>query len=259
MYRLALLRVQEALVYRFNIGADLFRLIMQVIVLRYLWIALYDGRESFRGVSLEQSLAYITLSMVIGPLFPNSLIGIVRSRLRSGDIVFDLFRPLSFPFILLAQVVGESLSRALTRSLPLLLIISLFIGPAMQTSLEIFVVFLGSMALSFLISFLIDFMFATVGFWMTEIRGLQYLKGTLVMATSGEYLPLWIFPGTLRRILSILPFAYINYTPLSILTNTSSQGVRNAIVFQLVWLVFLTLGAVTFHKLFVRRLSIQGG
>ncbi len=82
----------------------------------------------------------------------------------------------------------------------------------------------------------------------------------LVAILSGAYLPLWIFPDAVRRVIGYLPFRGIQYVPLSILVGWSGpQDYLRELAIQAAWVVILGLAAEGLYRLALRQLKIQGG
>jgi len=200
------------------------------------------------------------MSMVINPLFPNSLIPEVNARIRSGNVLFDIARPMHYSNLLFFQTVGKSLARFFTSSLPLFIFICLTMKTALPTSVLIWSAFLISLILSFFIAFLIDFIASLSGFWITEIGGIRFLKWSMTDVLSGAYIPLWIFPPAFKKVVLILPFRAIHYTPLSILVGKIDvHQIPSEFGFQLIWIAILFSLSSLFYASVVKKLAVQGG
>jgi len=149
--------LEEKLVYRFDLIVGLIRTAILILVFRYLWLALYAGQETYNGVTVGQTITYAALSMVISPLFPNSLILEVGSRIRNGSILFDITRPIYFGNLLLYQMMGQFVATLLTSSLPMFALTFLFVEMAVPKSPVVWLAFLVSLFLGFLTAFLVGF------------------------------------------------------------------------------------------------------
>jgi ABC-2 type transport system permease protein len=252
--------LQEKLVYRFDLIVGLIRTAILILVFRYLWMALYGGLTTYGGVTLAQTITYASMSMIISPLFPNSLILDVGNRIRTGSILFDVTRPMYFGNLLLFQTLGQGVAILLTSALPMFALSFLFMQMALPASPLIWLEFLISLCLGFLTAFLVDFLASLTGFWLTETWGIFYAKWSLVDILSGKYLPFWIFPPALKQIILLLPFRGIVYTPLSILGGeVGAAQVPMELAFQVVWIVVLAGLGHLVYAIAVKKLAIQGG
>jgi ABC-2 type transport system permease protein len=252
--------LQETLVYRFDLVIGLLRTFILVLVFRALWGALYGQQGAYLGVSIASITTYAVLSLVINPLFSNSLIMETNDRIRTGNIVFDISRPLAYGDLLLFQTIGKSLVRFGTASLPLFVVAAAVLRIQLPASPWVWLAFLVSFCLGFLIAFYVDFTVSLSAFWLTEISGIRFAKWSLTDLLAGVYIPLWLFPTPFKEIALALPFRGINYTPLSILVgNTPLAGAPAELAFQLLWVAALFgLSRLVFAAV-VRKLAIQGG
>lgn len=162
--------------------------------------------------------------------------------------------------LLFFPLIGQALATLLTTSLPMLAITPLFVHLSLPTSPLVWLAFLTSLTLGFLIAYLIDYIAALSAFWVTETWGIFFAKWNLIDVLGGKYLPLWIFPPVWKEIALLLPFRGMNYTPLAILGG--EIGLQQApleLGFQLVWIMILAvLGRLVFAAA-VKKLSVQGG
>ena len=219
MYALTRISLLGKLAYPHDMWGSLLRMALETIVFWRLWIALYAGRETHAGVTLEQALAYQVISVIVTRLFTNWITWDAGRRIRSGDVVFDIARPTYYGHILLFQFVGQSVTMLVTTSLPMFGLVCLILRPALPSSAAIWSLFGLSLGLGFLTSFYLDYIVTLIGFWTTEISGFLWVKESLVWFLGGAYLPLWIYPPLLRQVLEWLPFRGLSYTPVAILVG----------------------------------------
>ena len=77
---------------------------------------------------------------------------------------------------------------------------------------------------------------------------------------SGQFVPLWLFPGLLGKVAYILPFRSILFTPLSIYIGVLSGGeITQAIGLQLLWLAILLIISRWLWERVQMRIVSQGG
>jgi ABC-2 type transport system permease protein len=158
------------------------------------------------------------MSMIISPLFPNSLILEVGNRIRNGSILFDITRPMYFGNLLLFQMTGQFVATLVTSSLPMFALSFLFVEMTIPKSPVVWLAFLTSLVLGFLTAFLVDFIVSLAGFWLTETWGIYFAKWSLVDILGGKFLPFWIYPAVARQIVrTTIPG--ITYTPLAIMVE----------------------------------------
>jgi ABC-2 type transport system permease protein len=118
-----------------------------------------------------------------------------------------------------------------------------------------------SLVLAFLISFHFDYLVGLTSFYTESIWGISTTKEILIAVLSGALLPLQFFPEALQRILMVLPFQTIYYTPLMMVTEPD----RGAVVFlqmlgvQAVWTIVTYVLCRLFFNHAVKVLRVAGG
>jgi ABC-2 type transport system permease protein len=198
--------------------------------------------------------------MVIYNLLKGDGVQFIHWKIRSGNILFDLMYPLRFPISLMVFALSSLFLTILTHAIPLLLMAVFLLKIPLPVSPTAWLAFAVSFLLGCLSFNWIDILASLLGFWTTETHGLLIWKEILVALFSGAFLPLWIFPDVIERIIAWLPFRSIQYVPLSILVGWigPEQYLREMMI-QVFWVVVLWLAVEGLYKLAERRFEIQGG
>lgn len=232
--------------------------LVEILVARQLWLALYQDKSAFQGVSLEQTTTYAVLSLILASLIKDD--GYIFYKIRSGNIFFDLMYPLDLSFQLLAFNAGSVLVQIAGTGLPLLGLSVLFFHIRLPAALSVWLVFALSFLLGYLIYFYLDYLMTLLGFWTTEIKGLVAAKNLMLAFLSGAVIPLWVFPAWAEKLLLWLPFQGINYSPLAILIGKIAPGQYAAtLAIQALWVLVLWAASRGLYALALRRLGFQGG
>jgi ABC-2 type transport system permease protein len=262
--RIACAQIRHNLGYHFahphDMFTDLLQMFLQMLVFREVWVALYDGQDARAGVTLAQAVTYQLVTVIVVRLFSTWVLWSVNYRIRSGDIVFLITRPMYYGHILLCEFVGQSVGKLLTSTLPMFGAAYLLFRPLLPPCASVWLSFGFSLGLGFLTAFYLDYILSLIGFWTTELRGLFWAKSSIISILGGTYLPLWIYPPALRRILAFLPFQGISYTPVAIFVGQIGLGqVARAFVVQIVWLAILAVASRRLYASAMKRLAVQGG
>lgn len=185
----------------------------------------------------------------------------LADRIRTGDVVGDLLRPVHPVANYLAADLGRAGHSVLTRFVPPLLAGLLLFELYLPRDWYTVPLFTLSAALAVVISFATRFLVNATAYWLTDIRGplIAYMLGSGVLA--GLYFPLHFLPGWLAATLWVAtPFPSVLQTPLDILVERGSWGLRLAMVGgQVLWAVVLLAGCALVQRRAERRLVIQGG
>jgi ABC-2 type transport system permease protein len=252
--------LQYQFTYPHDMFTDLLQMLLQMLVFREVWIALYSGQETHAGVTLAQAVTYQLVNVIVVRLFSTWIVWGANHRIRSGDIIFQITRPTYYGHILLFEYVGQAGTKLVTTSLPMFGVACLLFRPTLPSSASVWLSFGVSLGLGFLTAFYLDYILALIGFWTTELGGLFWAKESIIMILGGSYLPLWIYPPVLRQILAFLPFQGISYTPVAIfVSQIGLSQVPRAFVVQLVWLSILAAVSRRLYASAIKRLAVQGG
>ena len=181
----------------------------------------------------------------------------IGERIRSGDVITDLYRPVDLQAWWLASEAGRCAFALLAKGLPQLILGMLVFDLATPSSIGSLLLFATSLALAFLVVFAWKFTIALVGFWLLDVRGITSLAGALMTVTSGALLPLPLLPDGLANVLRWLPPAAMITTPFELFTGGAAAAPRLAA--QLAWAVVLLLLGRAVLRRAVAKVVVQGG
>lgn len=250
------------LTYRFELWVELFINVLFMLIYVCLWKALYTGRSAVEGYDLTRILTYIVVSQTLLSLhFTLRIARVIEEKVRTGEVVTDLMKPVDFQFMLLATGVGRSLHTVLFNMLPKLLLFYGGLNLLLPRSILTVVFFVISVMLGFVILFNIEFLIGIFAFWVVEIRGIYFaVIWGISWFFSGYFLPLEHYPALLAKIAEYLPFQAIIYSPTAIYVGgITGAAVARVLLIQLFWTVGLIgLGRLV-YRAGLRKLAIQGG
>lgn len=253
---------QNTAIYRFDYWLQLISVFLMMYSVHWIWTSLYSQHPAAFGVNLAQMVTYGILGMALEAILnPNQ--GpqtYIATQLKTGGIDTDLAKPLDFHLHMLAKNCGEILFRLGTLVLPAALIGGAFLGlklPASPVAAGLFVV---SLALGYVVLFSLNFLLGMVAIITLDIRSISWAYSSLVRFFSGQMVPLWLFPGFLGTLANVLPFRSIYAIPISIyIGKLSGVAALEALIFQSIWVVALTIGGRLAWTGVYTRLVVQGG
>src|SRR5690606_26336357 len=131
--------------------------------------------------------------------------------LSTGSISLELTKPISYPFLLFFDELGNLAYRVVFTMIPtLLLAIFLFGFQPPESSLSM-LLFLIALVNAVLLSFAIGYLIALISFWFLTTFALEWTLGALMTVFSGTFLPIWFFPEGWAELAYALPFIYLGY------------------------------------------------
>jgi len=247
-------------IYRFDFWLRVASTPILMYGIRWVWITLYTQRPGAFGVSLQQMVTYGVLSMAIENLFYTGPVYYIARQVKSGAIDGDLLKPLDFHFHMLARSTGEMFFRVIVIALPAMLVGYFLFDLQLPVTWQTGFLFLIALLLGYLVNFHLNFLLGTIATVTLEIHSIDWAFHATSRFFSGQFVPLWLFPGVLGRLADILPFRSIFSTPLSIYTEVlNGSALTQAIGFQFLWLIILLAMSRWLWGRVQMRIVSQGG
>jgi ABC-2 type transport system permease protein len=257
---LTLSALQRALVYRASYLLNLLIGLIWVAALYALWQSIYAGQRQVGNFDWPTMRTYLVVSYAISTLHSYSSTARLVYLIRNGGVAAELLRPVDFKCAQLAQVLGAALLEGVIGAGLTLLVGIPLLEVAPPVSLVAALLFLLSVGLGFLIKFLLNFLTAVGAFWTIEGQGLIWGQLAILNLCSGALLPLTLFPHWLQKLLLLLPFHGILFTPLTIyLGQVQGIALASALLQQIGWVVILWWLTRLLWRPAMRALEVQGG
>ena len=185
----------------------------------------------------------------------------LAERIRTGDVVTDLLRPIDPVWQLLAADLGRAGYAALTR----------FVGPIVVGALVFqlyaprrvltYLLFVMSVVLATIVCFGCRFLVNAAAYWLLDARGPNTLWTLTSGILGGLYFPVWFFPDALAALLIVAtPFPSVMQIPLDVLVERGSVALRLELLgVQAAWVVGILALCQWVQARGERKLVIQGG
>jgi ABC-2 type transport system permease protein len=184
----------------------------------------------------------------------------IALRVRTGDVVVDLSRPVDPLLAWGAADLGRAAAVVLPRSLPILLVGAVTTGLHLPTSAGPYLLGALSVVLATLLSFACRCAINLTAFWLVEIRGVIGFYVTVSTTLSGLLLPVTWFPPWLEALARATPFPAMVQIPADVLIGrTTGAAALAGLAVQAGWLAAAALAGRLLLAAGRRRLVVQGG
>ena len=185
----------------------------------------------------------------------------LADRIRSGDVIADLLRPVDLVWQHLAADLGRGALAVLTRFVgPVVvgLIASELYLPKRAATYALFVI---STLLATIVCFGCRFLVNAAAYWLLDARGPLIAWTLLSGALGGLYFPLWFLPhGAALALILGTPFPSLIQLPLDVLVERGSVTDQLAwIGVQAGWVVVMLAVCRWVQRQGERKLVVQGG
>jgi len=270
----------EAFAYKFNMFIGFFSNLVSFLIQYYLWRAVFEASDgSFYGIEQHQYLIYIAAGLLLNQLTTHTADERLSIGIRTGDIVFDLLRPLQLAKQLWYHTLGNHLGRAYAL-IPVFPVLFLYIDVSSLPIAQL-LYFGCSLVLAFILSFQISVLYGLLALWTTNTWGLYLLRSNLFPVLSGQVIALGLlyqvftqgistdfggYSGLLENIAQTfywlaysLPLQAIYYTPSGIVSGLiNGSEVWSHLLIQLVWIIAIACLIQPAINRLSRKLDIQG-
>ncbi|MFZ2538922.1 MAG: ABC transporter permease, partial [Oscillospiraceae bacterium] len=189
--------------------------------------------------------------------------GDIFSSITSGNVAYELSRPMDLYNMWFIKNMALRLSKAVLRCFPILFV-AIFLpqpyGLSFPPNILSFIMFLITMLLGFLTVIAFCMLIYIATFYTLSPLGVRIVALSLTEFLSGAIIPLPFLPDNVRRILELTPFASMQNLPFRIYSgNIAGSDVLFGIILQVFWLVTLLIVGKIWMEKALKRIVVQGG
>ncbi len=230
------------------------------LVLISLYNVLYAGHP--QDVPMEITASYVWLQQAFFRMLLSSDPDL-SNKIRTGDISYDLCRPLNLYAFYYARILAQKLMGSLLRGFPMILFALCLprgwglILPSSPSALlwGVLAMALGLCCVGAMENIVMGITMRTL-----DPRGMQALLNLLMMIMAGNILPLTLFPDSWQGIITLLPWAQMLDTPIRLYTGqrTASEA-PGLLLIQAGWVLLLIVSGMMLWKQNQKKMVLQGG
>lgn len=185
----------------------------------------------------------------------------LAERVRTGDVVVDLYRPVDLQAWWLASWLGRSAFLFLARGIPPLLLGAVVFDLVLPSSPAVWAAFVVSALLACCIGFALRFASNLTAFWLLDNRGSDQILTLITTFFGGLLLPIVLYPPWLEALCRALPFAAVTQYPAEIFLgqHDGTAGLVGVLALQAAWCAALIVAGRLLLAAATRKVVIQGG
>ena len=225
--------------------------------------AFYASSTMVQPLTLEQAVTYTWITQATFRMQPYNTDVEIIDIVRSGNVAYELCRPLNLYFIWYCRLVSFRLVPALLAGVPMMIIAYILpsnFGMGLPASPAAGIAWLISTLLALLLGCAISNLISVSALWTISGIGMQRIFPVIAMVLSGLYVPLAFFPDGMQTVLRLLPFSGLVDTPVRFyLGITPTSELLSLGSLQLFWTLVLIFIGVQLFRLGTKRVVIQGG
>lgn len=257
------LRFSVQLQYRAAAFAELFTNYFFGLVRVMVFLAFYASSNAPQPLTLAQAVSYTWLTQVTFRVMPWVYETELVNQVRSGNIAYELCRPLDLYFAWYCRLIAQRLVPSFLTGVPVFILAAVLPGSirlGLPSSPDAAAAFLVSVFMAMLLGCAITNIGVISTLWPDAGDGMIRVFPAFVMILSGVLVPLAYFPDWAQTALRILPFSGLVDTPFKFyLGIIPASGLLSYGFLQLFWVVvFVLIGMLVFRRA-ARKLVVQGG
>ena len=226
--------------------------------------AFYDTDPAAFPMSLPAMSSYIWLQQALLHLLSlMSLDPELLDLIQSGNVAYELCRPVGVYPMWFARGLASRASGALLRCVPVLVVAAFIPAPyglMAPPDAVTFLWFLLSLLLGALVVTALGMVVAMITFHTINPRGVRLIAIGIADFCSGGIVPLPFFPEGVREIVELLPFSSTANVPLRIYSgDLCGEQMLFQVALQVFWVIALVaLGRLLEYKE-LKNVTVQGG
>lgn len=254
------IRAKALLQYRAAALAGLATQFFWALIYVMIFKAFYASTSAREPLSLAQTLTFVWIGQSIMPLLPWRSDKDIETQIRTGQVAYELIRPLHLYGVYFAKSLALRLTPTLMRASPIWIIAGFFFDLQAPASPAACLGFIASVLFAALLSASISALAGITLFWTLSGDGIKRLLPHCASLLSGNLIPLLLFPSWMQGFLNLQPFRGIIDIPCRIYTGViSSHDIPLYLGFQLAWaFIFVCIGNLLLSRA-THRIAIQGG
>lgn len=257
------MRFRTLIQYRVAAVAGLLTQIAFGLVMVGVLTAFYRLSDARQPMTLAETVTYTWIGQAMLGMLPWGMDSEVSASVRSGQVAYDLARPISVYRHWYARALALRTAPTLLRAVPMFTIALFFLPESIAmefpTRAGLAAWALSTFGALLLSCALTNFMQSTL-FWTVTGLGVQRILPSFVTLLSGMAIPLPLFPDWMQPFLRAQPFSGLVDIPARLFCGAlPPQAVWETLPAQLIWTGILILLGRLVLTMGMRRVSVAGG
>lgn len=246
---------KRVFVYRFSVISGLLGSIISIFAQFALWSYIFQDNK----VMIEYMLAYVVIARILKKLYTNNISLNISQKVLKGDYAYDLIKPFRPVYCYWGMGIGQNIGYFSINGLVLLFLMGPFLS-GINVDLTIFSLVLVNILFSIILANLLYTLIGYVSFITTEVWPFVRILNDSIKLLAGAIIPLSFYPGHLRTLCEVMPFKYMYYYPIQMLTNQLSiVEAFSSIKVLILWVVSMFILTISIDNKLINKATAFGG
>jgi len=226
------------------------------------FLAFYRANPAAFPMAFSHLVSYIWMQQAfLSLLMPWGVGGGAVETIVSGNIAYDLARPMDIYNRWFFEAIADRVSRAVLRCAPIL-IVAFILPPPFRMTLPSSFSQLSMFIVSLVLGLGVVTAYCMIDYISTFYTMSRFNAFFVITADffAGGYIPLPFFPDPIRKVVEFTPFAAMQNMPLRIYAgNIAGMDALKGIALQIFWFMALILVGKALMQRSLKRVIAQGG
>lgn len=255
--------LKNSMEYRANFMLSIISVIFPVTIQYFLWTAVFkaSSQNVVYGYDYHQMIAYAISSAIIVKFTAGGFEWDVADDVKNGGLSKFIIRPVGYIRYRISCFLGTKSVQALIMLVIMAVIYTIMIVEFnFQLTVGRACVFLLTLFMSLILNFMIIFSISMLAFWINEVWGIFVIFNLLNAVVCGGVFPLDVFGENMLKFFDFLPFKYVIYYPVNILTGRTDINLAGHIILlQLFWIGVMLFIVNILWRIGMKKYTAVGG
>lgn len=182
----------------------------------------------------------------------------ITNEVKNGTIAYTMNRPYSYVLFNFFGNFGVLGSRVITSTIMSGIVALILVGGIYFNIIGLIagiILFLLGVSMNTLIALVMGLL----AFWTEETSPYRWIYDKFNWLFGGVFIPLTVFPETLKKIAELLPFSQMFYHPALMIIKYNTSDFVKFLAIELGWIVILSLVVNFIYKRGIKNISVNGG
>lgn len=226
------------------------------LVILYIFSKLWQATQFSNGTNQQMMVWYLSITEIIVLSVPIIQVEI-ENDIRSGDIVYQIIKPIDYLWFKISEYIGSFLFRFITLIL-LAIPFCVYLSGNIPSIQALFTAYLCA-GISGIILIIFHLAIGLSSFKIQDSSPIFWIWQRSAFLFGGLIIPLDFYPSYLKVFSFCLPFASLLYGPARLIFEFSFSNILTTFSALLFWGIFSLVFTKVLYKKMLKALKINGG
>ncbi|EKE19289.1 MAG: hypothetical protein ACD_9C00062G0007 [uncultured bacterium] len=251
--------IKKNLAYRANTFILMISVLFSFGVLFYFWNSIYMQGNKVGTYTLSEIISYYIFITIFELLFTSTNTAwSIGDEIRNGQITNSILKPMGYFEYKFSQSLGVIFYRMMLFVPVIALVLFLLRNYLTQPKDDYgYLFFIILSFLAFILNYIIYYIVGISSFWVVDNNGFFFTCLVVISFMQGQWMPLDLLPTWFVTLGNYLPFKYLFFVPVGVVSGRSAFE-YSMLIIPLLWCVSLYFLAKFLYKKGIKKYEGYG-